>query len=130
MEADTLIAELKERNIDFIVLAGFLLLVPQKYIDAYPGRIVNIHPALLPKHGGKGMYGSHVHESVVAAGDTESGITIHLIDGNYDKGTTFFQATCPVLPTDTPDDVAQKVHALEYKHFPHVIEEILHTLDK
>ena len=130
MEADTLIAELKERNIDFIVLAGFLLLVPQKYIDAYPGRIVNIHPALLPKHGGKGMYGSHVHESVVAAGDTESGITIHLIDGNYDKGTTFFQATCHVLPTDTPDDVAQKVHALEYKHFPHVIEEILHTLDK
>jgi phosphoribosylglycinamide formyltransferase-1 len=130
MEADTLIAELKERNIDFIVLAGFLLLVPQKYIDAYPGRIVNIHPALLPKHGGKGMYGSHVHESVVAAGDTESGITIHLIDGNYDKGTTFFQATCPVLPTDTPDDVAQKVHALEYEHFPHVIEEILHTLDK
>ena len=130
MEADTLIAELKERNIDFIVLAGFLLLVPQKYIDAYPGRIVNIHPALLPRHGGKGMYGSHVHESVVAAGDTESGITIHLIDGNYDKGTTFFQATCPVLPTDTPDDVAQKVHALEYKHFPHVIEEILHTLDK
>lgn len=130
MEADTLIAELKERDIDFIVLAGFLLLVPQKYIDAYPGRIVNIHPALLPKHGGKGMYGSHVHESVVAAGDTESGITIHLIDGNYDKGTTFFQATCPVLPTDTPDDVAQKVHALEYEHFPHVIEEILHTLDK
>ena len=130
MEADTLIAELKERNIDFIVLAGFLLLVPQKYIDAYPGRIVNIHPALLPKHGGKGMYGSHVHESVVAAGDTESGITIHLIDGNYDKGTTFFQATCPVLPTDTPDDVAQKVHALEYEHFPHIIEEILHTLDK
>ena len=130
MEADTLIAELKERNIDFIVLAGFLLLVPQKYIDAYPGRIVNIHPALLPKHGGKGMYGSHVHESVVAAGDTESGITIHLIDGNYDKGTTFFQATCPVLPTDTPDDVAQKVHALEYEHFPHVIEKILHTLDK
>jgi phosphoribosylglycinamide formyltransferase-1 len=130
MEADTLIAELKERNIDFIVLAGFLLLVPQKYIDAYPGRIVNIHPALLPKHGGKGMYGSHVHESVVAAGDTESGITIHLIDGNYDKGTTFFQATCPVLPTDTPDDVAQKVHALEYEHFPHVIEEIMHTLDK
>ena len=130
MEADTLIAEFKERNIDFIVLAGFLLLVPQKYIDAYPGRIVNIHPALLPKHGGKGMYGSHVHESVVAAGDTESGITIHLIDGNYDKGTTFFQATCPVLPTDTPDDVAQKVHALEYEHFPHVIEEILHTLDK
>lgn len=129
MEADTLIKELHNRNIDFIVLAGFLLLVPQKFIEAYPGRIVNIHPALLPKHGGKGMYGDRVHQAVVVAGDTESGITIHLIDGDYDKGTTFFQATCPVLPTDTPDDVAAKVHALEYEHFPHVIEEILHTLD-
>lgn len=129
MAADTLIAELEKRNIDFIVLAGFLLLVPQKLIDAYPGRIVNIHPALLPKHGGKGMYGERVHQAVVAAGDKESGITIHLIDGDYDKGTTFFQATCPVLPTDTADDVANKVHALEYEHFPRVIEEILHTLD-
>ncbi len=129
METDELIALLHERDIDFIVLAGFLLLVPQKLINAYPGRIVNIHPALLPKHGGKGMYGDRVHEAVVAAGDTESGITIHLIDENYDKGTTFFQATCPVLPTDTPHDVAEKVHALEYEHFPRVIEEILHTLD-
>ena len=129
MAADGLIKELQKRDIDFIVLAGFLLLVPQKLIDAYPGRIVNIHPALLPKHGGKGMYGERVHQAVVAAGDTESGITIHLIDGDYDKGTTFFQATCPVLPEDTPDDVANKVHALEYEHFPRVIEEILHTLD-
>ena len=129
MAADTLIAELKSRSIDFIVLAGFLLLVPEKLIEAYPGRIVNIHPALLPKHGGKGMYGDRVHRAVVEAGDTKSGITIHLIDGDYDKGTTFFQATCPVLPDDTPDDVATKVHALEYKHFPRVIEEILHTLD-
>ena len=129
MAADSLIAELQKRDIDFIVLAGFLLLVPQKLIDAYPGRIVNIHPALLPKHGGKGMYGERVHQAVVAAGDTESGITIHLIDGDYDKGTTFFQATCPVLPKDTADDVANKVHALEYEHFPRVIEEILHTLD-
>lgn len=129
LETDTLIAQLHARSIDFIVLAGFLLLVPGKLIEAYPGRIVNIHPALLPKHGGKGMYGDKVHQAVVAAGDTESGITIHLIDADYDKGTTFFQATCPVLPTDTPDDVAQKVHALEYKHFPRVIEEIMHTLD-
>ena len=129
MAADGLIEELQKRDIDFIVLAGFLLLVPQKLIDAYPGRIVNIHPALLPKHGGKGMYGDRVHQAVVAAGDTESGITIHLIDCDYDKGTTFFQATCPVLPEDTPDDVANKVHALEYEHFPRVIEEILHTLD-
>ena len=129
MEADTIIAMLKERDIDFIVLAGFLLLVPAKLIQAYPGRIVNIHPALLPKQGGKGMYGDRVHKAVVESGDTESGITIHLIDEQYDKGTTFFQAKCEVLPTDTPDDVAAKVHALEYEHFPHVIEEILHTLD-
>ena len=129
MEADSIIDMLKERDIDFVVLAGFLLLVPAKLIQAYPGRIVNIHPALLPKHGGKGMYGDRVHKAVVESGDTESGITIHLIDEHYDKGTTFFQAKCPVLPTDTPDDVATKVHALEYEHFPHVIEEILHTLD-
>ena len=129
MEADSIIAMLKERDIDFVVLAGFLLLVPAKLIQAYPGRIVNIHPALLPKHGGKGMYGDRVHKAVVESGDTESGITIHLIDEQYDKGTTFFQAKCEVLPTDTPDDVATKVHALEYEHFPHVIEEILHTLD-
>lgn len=129
MEADALIEELRKREIDIIVLAGFLLLIPQKLIDAYPNRIVNIHPALLPKHGGKGMYGDRVHEAVVAAGDTESGITIHLIDQDYDKGTTFFQATCPVLPTDTPHDVAEKVHALEYKHFPHVIEEILRSAE-
>lgn len=129
MEADEIIAMLQERSIDFVVLAGFLLLVPAKLIRAYPGRIVNIHPALLPKHGGKGMYGDRVHKAVVESGDTESGITIHLIDEQYDEGTTFFQAKCPVLPTDTPDDVAAKIHALEYEHFPHVIEEILHTLD-
>ena len=129
MEADSIIDMFKERDIDFVVLAGFLLLVPAKLIQAYPGRIVNIHPALLPKHGGKGMYGDRVHKAVVESGDTESGITIHLIDEQYDKGTTFFQAKCPVLPTDTPDDVAAKVHALEYEHFPHVIEEILHSLD-
>lgn len=128
-QADTVIQMLQERKIDFIVLAGFLLLVPEKLIKAYPGRIVNIHPALLPKHGGKGMYGDNVHKAVVECGDKESGITIHLIDEHYDKGTTFFQAKCPVLPTDTPDDVASKVHALEYEHFPRVIEEILHTLD-
>ena len=128
MEADGIIAMLQEREIDFVVLDGFLLLVPQKLIQAYPGKIVNIHPALLPKHGGKGMYGDNVHKAVVASGDTESGITIHLIDEHYDKGTTFFQAKCPVLPTDTYEDVAAKVHALEYEHFPHVIEEILRTL--
>ena len=129
-EADKVLNILKEHKIDFIVLAGFLLLVPAKLIEAYPRRIVNIHPALLPKHGGKGMYGDNVHKAVVASGDRESGITIHLIDKHYDRGTTFFQAKCPVLPGDTPHDVAEKVHALEYKHFPHIIEEILKKLDK
>ena len=126
--AEPVIELLQQYKIDFIVLAGFLLLVPAKLIEAYPGRIVNIHPALLPKHGGKGMYGEHVHEAVVACGDKESGITIHLIDENYDCGTTYFQAKCQVLPTDTPVDVATKVHALEYEHFPRVIEEILDTI--
>lgn len=125
MEADMVLEMMRNYSIDFIVLAGFLLLVPKKLIDAFPSRIVNIHPALLPKHGGKGMYGDNVHKAVVKCGDTESGITIHLIDAEYDKGTTFFQAKCKVLPTDTPDDVATKVHALEYEHFPRVIADII-----
>lgn len=129
LAADTIVEMMKEYKIDLIVLAGFLLLVPEKLINAFPSRIVNIHPALLPKHGGKGMYGDRVHKAVVESGDTESGITIHLIDADYDKGVTFFQAKCEILPTDTPDDVAAKVHALEYEHFPHVIEEILQQLN-
>ena len=121
---------MKEQGIDFIVLAGFLLRVPEALIEAYPGRIVNIHPALLPKYGGKGMYGDRVHRAVVEAGERESGITIHLIDEQYDRGTTVFQAKCPVLPGDTPDDVARKVHALEYAHYPEVIGQLLADLDK
>ena len=121
---------MKERGIDFIVLAGFLLRVPEALIEAYPGRIVNIHPALLPKYGGKGMYGDRVHRAVVEAGERESGITIHLIDEQYDRGTTVFQAKCPVLPGDTPDDVARKVHALEYAHYPEDIGQLLADLDK
>lgn len=121
---------MKERGIDFIVLAGFLLRVPEALIEAYPGRIVNIHPALLPKYGGKGMYGDRVHRAVVEAGERESGITIHLIDEQYDRGTTVFQAKCSVLPGDTPDDVARKVHALEYAHYPEVIGQLLADLDK
>ena len=121
---------MKERGIDFIVLAGFLLRVPEALIEAYPGRIVNIHPALLPKYGGKGMYGDRVRRAVVEAGERESGITIHLIDEQYDRGTTVFQAKCPVLPGDTPDDVARKVHALEYAHYPEVIGQLLADLDK
>ncbi len=124
-QGERLAALMKERGIDFIVLAGFLLRVPEALIQAYPNRIVNIHPALLPKYGGKGMYGDRVHRAVVEAGERESGITIHLIDEQYDRGTTVFQAKCPVLPGDTPDDVAHKVHALEYEHYPKVIERLL-----
>lgn len=116
---------LAESEIDFIVLAGFLLKVSQPLLDAYPRRIINIHPALLPKHGGKGMYGIRVHQAVVDAGDTESGITIHYINENYDEGDILFQATCAILPTDNADNVAQKVHELEYLHFPKVIEEAI-----
>ena len=115
---------LSDYNIDCIVLAGFLLKIPQTLILAFPNRIINIHPALLPKHGGKGMYGMRVHEAVAEANEAESGITIHYVNSNYDEGSIIFQVTCPVLPTDTPEMIAKKVHALEYEHFPKVIEEI------
>lgn len=116
---------LREHRIDFIVLAGFLLRVPDVLLHAYPNEIINIHPALLPKFGGKGMYGDRVHEAVVAAAERESGITIHYINEHYDEGSILFQARCPVLPTDSAGEVAQKVHALEYKHYPPVIAKVL-----
>lgn len=119
---------LRDNGIDFIVLAGFLLMIPDFLIKLYPEKIVNIHPSLLPKYGGKGMYGSHVHEAVVAAGEKESGITIHMVDENCDGGRIIFQANVPVTPEDTPDDVAAKVHALEYEHFPQVIEKTLDSI--
>ena len=125
---DEILAVLQEYRIDFIVLAGFLVRVPDLLLHAYPDKIINIHPALLPKFGGKGMYGDRVHQAVVAAGEKESGITIHYINEHYDEGDTIFRATCPVLPTDSPGDVAEKVHALEYEHFPRVIEQIITTL--
>ena len=112
-------------EVDLVVLAGFLVRVPDLLLHAYPDKIINIHPALLPKFGGKGMYGDKVHQAVVAAGEKETGITIHYINEHYDEGDTIFRATCPVLPTDSPDDVAKKVHALEYEHFPQVIEQVL-----
>lgn len=112
-------------NIYFIVLAGFLLKVPDAILHDYPNKIVNIHPALLPKFGGKGMYGARVHEAVIAAGEKESGITIHYIDGQYDEGNIIFQATCPVLPDDTPETLATRVHQLEYEYFPQVIEAVI-----
>ena len=124
---DEILAILQEYRIDFVVLAGFLVRVPDLLLHAYPDKIINIHPALLPKYGGKGMYGDRVHEAVVAAGEKESGITIHYINEHYDEGNTIFQATCPVLSTDSPDDVAKKVHALEYEHFPQIIEQVLNN---
>ena len=119
---------LDDYGINFIVLAGFLLKVPEYLVNRYQGRIVNIHPALLPKFGGKGMYGHHVHEAVVAAGEKETGITIHHVNENYDQGSIIFQATVAVNPTDTPDDVAAKIHELEQAHFPRVIAETLRTI--
>ena len=122
---DEILAVLQEYRIDFIVLAGFLVRVPDLLLHAYPDKIINIHPALLPKFGGKGMYGDKVHQAVVSAGEKETGITIHYINEHYDEGAIIFQASCPVLPSDTPDEVAAKVHALEYAHYPHVIESLL-----
>ncbi|MDR1678908.1 MAG: phosphoribosylglycinamide formyltransferase [Prevotellaceae bacterium] len=127
-EGSKLIEMLNFYDIDFIVLAGFLLKIPEYLINMYPNRIVNIHPALLPNYGGKGMYGHFVHEAVVAARETESGISVHFVNSNYDEGDIIFQAKCPVLPFDTPDDVAAKVHELEYIHFPQVIEQVIRTL--
>ena len=115
---------LKSYQIDCIILAGFLLKIPEVLIEAFPQKIINIHPALLPKYGGKGMYGHYVHQAVADAKETESGITIHYVNAHYDEGNIIFQATCPVLPTDTADMIADKVHALEYEFFPKVIEEI------
>lgn len=114
---------LESRGIDLIVLAGFLLMVPPFLIARYPDRIVNIHPSLLPKYGGKGMYGRHIHEAVVAAGEKETGITIHFVSDVCDEGRIIFQASVPVEPTDTPAEVEFKIHALEREHFPRVIAE-------
>lgn len=125
VEGTPVLAKLAEYQTDLIVLAGFMNKISVPLLNAYPGKIINIHPALLPKHGGKGMYGMHVHEAVVAAGEKESGITIHYINENYDEGDIIFQATCEVLPADTAEEVATKVHALEYAHYPHVIEDLL-----
>jgi len=119
---------LVERKIDLLVLAGFLWLVPSYLLAAFPGRVVNIHPALLPKYGGKGMYGSKVHEAVIAAGEKESGITIHLVNERYDEGDILFQAKCSLEPGDTADTLATKIHELEYRHFPGVIQDLIDRL--
>jgi len=120
---------LQEKQVTHIVLAGFLWLIPAYLVKAFPHKIINIHPALLPKHGGKGMYGMHVHNAVKLAGDADTGITIHAVDDNYDEGKILFQASCPVYIHDTPEQIAGKVHELEYTHYPRVIEQwVLGTL--
>ncbi len=121
-EKQLVLDELEKHEIDFIVLAGFLWKVPEKIVEDFESRIVNIHPALLPGYGGKGMYGHFVHKAVIENKEKVSGITIHLVNQDYDKGCILFQATCPVLDTDTPESLANRVHTLEYLHFPRVIE--------
>ena len=116
---------LRHYETDFVVLAGFLLRIPDDMLAEYPNRIVNIHPSLLPKFGGKGMYGNHVHRAVLEAKEQESGITIHYINEHYDEGAIILQAKCPVLKEDTPETLANRVHQLEYEHYPQVIEELL-----
>jgi len=117
--------ELKDKQIGFIVLAGFLWKIPDALLKAYPVQIINIHPALLPKYGGKGMYGNNVHETVIAAREKESGITIHYVDEHYDNGDIILQVKCPVLENDTPDSLADRIHKLEHEYYPKAIEKLL-----
>ena len=117
--------ELEKRDIQYIVLAGYLKKIPEALIKQFPNKIINIHPALLPSYGGKGMYGKHVHEAVIANHEKQSGITIHFVDEHYDNGDIIFQAACEVSPEDTPESLASKVHELEYAHFPRVIHEVI-----
>lgn len=119
---------LNARKISFIVLAGFLWKIPSWLLELYPGRIINIHPALLPEFGGKGMYGNKVHAAVIEAGKKESGISIHFVDDQYDHGPLIFQARCSISQADTPGSLAQKIHALEYEHYPRIIEKVLTNL--
>jgi phosphoribosylglycinamide formyltransferase 1 len=121
---------LENHSVDFIVLAGFLWLVPKNLITKYPNRIINIHPALLPKYGGKGMYGMKVHQKVIEKGESESGISIHYVNEKYDEGNIVFQTTCRVDSNDTPEKLAEKIHKLEYAHYPRIVEELVSGLSK
>ncbi|MCB0661227.1 MAG: phosphoribosylglycinamide formyltransferase [Saprospiraceae bacterium] len=124
-QSDIIVDQLKGRDIELLVLAGFLWLVPDYLVRAFPNQIVNIHPALLPKFGGKGMYGMNVHKAVKESGETETGITIHYVNEKYDDGKSIFQATCPVYDADTPEQIAKRVLQLEHENFPKVIEKVL-----
>jgi len=126
--SDEVLTLLLERDIDFVVLAGFLWLVPDQLLQAYKNKMINIHPALLPKYGGKGMFGHHVHEAVIRNQEAESGITIHYVNREYDEGHIVFQARCEVKADDTPETLASRIHQLEYQHFPVVVENVLKEL--
>ncbi|MCW3786532.1 phosphoribosylglycinamide formyltransferase [Plebeiibacterium sediminum] len=123
--SDIIVEQLKKEGCEIIVLAGFLWLIPDNLVKAFKGKIINVHPALLPKYGGKGMYGKKVHEAVVENKETESGITIHYVDENYDEGKVIFQASCDITELDSASDVERKVHDLEYLYYPKVIEQLL-----
>lgn len=125
LESGELTAYLKNLEIDFVVLAGFLLQIPDNLIAAFPEKMVNIHPALLPNYGGKGMYGDHVHRAVKASGDKETGITIHLVNENYDEGKIIFQTAVGIDENDSPEQIAEKVHVLEHKYYPKIIESLI-----
>lgn len=124
-QTTSVLDDLKIRKTDWIILAGFLWLIPENILKAFPQRIINIHPALLPAYGGKGMFGMKVHEAVIASGEKQSGITIHHVNELYDEGNIIFQATCQIQPGDTPDMLAAKIHELEYEYFPVVIEKLV-----
>ena len=124
------VLNLLKKEADIVILAGFLWKIPRSILENFPNKVLNIHPALLPKYGGKGMYGSHIHEAVVANKEVETGITIHYVNENYDEGAIIFQAKTSVDPSDTPDDVAAKIHVLEQNNFPQVIESVLQKMKK
>lgn len=127
-QSDSVLLVLRDYRVDLIVLAGFLWLVPGNLLKAFASRIINIHPALLPKFGGKGMYGDKVHQAVIASGEKYTGITIHFVNEVYDEGEVIFQEKFEIAPGDTPESIAAKVHKLEYAHYPRVIEEVLKRL--
>ena len=122
--------ELKQYQVDFLILAGFLWKMPAGLVAAFPQRILNIHPALLPKYGGKGMYGMNVHQAVIHALEKQTGITIHVVDELYDNGKIIFTASCDVMPDDTPETLAKRIHALEHRYYPKVIEDYIKSFDK
>lgn len=130
LHTDEVLEALREAEVDLIVLAGFMLKIPDNILKAYPDRVVNIHPALLPNYGGKGMYGMHVHEAVVKAREKTSGISIHLCNEHYDEGKIILQVSCALSPEDTARDVAAKVQKLEHQYYPEVVEELVMQLDK